>query len=223
MIGLIPASGRASRFGGLPKFALPCDIDNKPIIKRQVDQMSFYVDEVVVCVPLKFHDLVKSFKLNAEIVIVEPATMNYALLNMAERFVSDYYLVGMADTYFKGENPYPKLSKYTKENLITVACWKIDENLKGRVGQVELVKNSIIDLQDKIEGCEYPHMWGALGLHKDIMFNLGRFNQHIGIDLHEGIINNIDKHYAFEVDGQYFDIGNISSYRRLLNSLDFNE
>ena len=220
MIGLIPASERSSRFGGLPKFALPCDIDNKPILKRQVDQMSFYVDKVIVSVPLKFYELVKSFKLNAEIVQIEPATMNYAVINMAQQFKSNKYLIGMADTYFKGENPYPKLSKYTRDNLITIACWPITEYTKGKVGQVELVKNKILDIKDKDKTCDYPHMWGAMGLDVSIMNQLEKFNQHIGIDIQTKVVENFDQHYAFEVDGNYFDIGTLVNYRNLLNSLD---
>ena len=109
MIGLIPASGKASRFKGLPKFALPCDVDNKPLIKRQVDQMSFYVDEVVVCTTSEWEQLVKSFKLNAEIMIIEPSTMNDAVIKMANKYDSKNYIIAMADTYFYGENPYLKL------------------------------------------------------------------------------------------------------------------
>lgn len=220
MIGLIPASGKSSRFGGLPKFALPCDIDNKPILKRQVDQMSFYVDEVVVSVPLKFHDLVKSFKLNAEIVVIEPATMNYAVINMAEQFKSDKYLIGMADTYFKGENPYLKLSKYTRDNLITLACWPVDDVIKGKVGQVELVKNKILDIKDKDQTCDYPHMWGAIGLDASIINKMDKFNQITSTDIHFNIVDNFNQHYAFEVDGKYFDIGTLANYRNLLNSLE---
>jgi NDP-sugar pyrophosphorylase family protein len=220
MIGLIPASGKASRFGGLPKFSLPCDIDNKPVIKRQVDQMSFYVDEIVVSTSSQWYELVKSFKLNAEIMVVEPSTMNDAVIKMANQYPSDHYIIGMADTYFKGENPYLKLSKYTRENLITVACWPVDDVIKGKVGQVELVKNKILDLKDKDIECDYPHMWGALGLNKQIINKLNKYNSHAGIDLEFEIVDNFDQHYAFEVDGKYFDIGTLYNYRNLLNSLE---
>jgi GTP:adenosylcobinamide-phosphate guanylyltransferase len=220
MIGLIPASGKASRFKGLPKFSLPCDVDNKPLIKRQVDQMSFYVDEIVVCTTSEWEQLIKSFKLNAEIMIIEPSTMNDAVIKMANKYDSENYIVAMADTYFYGENPYLKLSKYTKENLITVACWKINDSIKGKVGQVELVKNSITDIKDKDPNCDYEHMWGALGLNKEIINKLNKYNAHLGIDLEFQIVDNFDKHYAFEIDGTYFDLGTLSQYRDLLNRLE---
>lgn len=220
MIGLIPASGKATRFGGLPKFALPCDFENNSILKRQVTLMKDFSDDIVVCTSSKWYELVKSFKLEVNLTIIEPSTMNYALLNMAKQFKSEKYLIGMADTYFKGENPYKKLSQSIIDNDLSVACWKIDKSLIGKVGQVQLVDNLILDLQDKIEWCTYPHMWGALGASKEFILNLDKFNTHIGIDMQEYLYNPSFNHYAFEVDGEYFDIGNISLYKNLLNSLE---
>jgi len=221
MIGLIPASGKASRMGGLPKFALPCDKDNTPLLTRQVKQMSFYVDKVVVSTTNTWYELVKSFNLpKTEITIIEPSTMNDAVIKMAKEFDSYNYLIGMADTYFEGQNPYVVLSDTIQDNLISVACWRVDSELKGRVGQVDIVKNHIIDVKDKTPDCNYEYMWGALAFNKDILMQLDKFNAHPGIDLPSLIIDNFYKHYAFKVDGQYFDVGTLPGYRNLLNRLD---
>lgn len=220
MIGLIPASGKATRFNGLPKFSLPCDTDSTSLIKRQVDQMLPYVDKVVVCTSLKWKDLVESFNLDADLIIVEPSTMNGAVFEMVDKYDSDSYLIGMADVYFKDENPYEKLSKYTKEYLITVACWKIDEILQGKVGQVELVENKILDLQDKQPNCLYPHMWGAIGLKKEALHEIYRTDPHLGTLLIKEIYDNFNNHYAFQVDGKYFDVGSMVNYKNLLNNLE---
>jgi choline kinase len=221
MIGLIPASGKASRLGGLPKFALPCDKDNTPLLTRQIKQMSFYVDKIIVSTTSTWYELVNSFNLpKTEITIIEPSTMNDALIKMAKEFPTDNYLIGMADTYFEGENPYIKLSQSFDEYSISVACWKVDNELKGRVGQVELVKNKIIDIQDKVSDCDYPHMWGALALDQYTVLNLNKFNAHPGIDLEFLLVNNFADQHAFEVDGKYFDVGTLSGYRNLLNRLE---
>lgn len=221
MIGLIPASGKASRMNGLPKFALPCDKDNTPLIARQVKQMSFYVDKIIVSTTSTWYELVKSFNLpKTEIIIIEPSTMNDAVIKMANQFDSFEYLIGMADTYFEGENPYIKLSDSIKDNLISLACWPIDQELKGRVGQVDIVKNSVVDMKDKESDCDYDYMWGALALNKDIIMQLDKFKAHPGLDLEYLIIDNFYKHYAFKVDGQYFDVGTLAGYRNLLNRLD---
>ena len=219
-IGLLPASGKASRMNGLPKFALPCDEDNTSLIERQVQQMSFYVDRIVISTTSKWYELIKSFNLSkVDITIIEPSTMNDALIKMSEQYKADKYIVGMPDTYFKGENPYIKLSKHIKNNMISIACWPMHDELKGKVGQVELVKNSIIGIKEKVEDCDYPHMWGAFALDSTVLNKLNRFNMHIGLDLEYLIVDEISNMYAFEVDGMYFDSGTIDGYRDLLNSI----
>lgn len=220
MIGLIPASGKATRFNGLPKFSLPCDINSTPLIKRQVNQMLPYVERVVVCTSLKWKELIESFELDADLMIIEPSTMNDAVFSMVERYDSSSYLIGMSDTYFKGENPYEKLSKGLKEYSLTIACWKVNEDLQGKVGQVELIKNKILDLQDKQPNCLYPHMWGAVGLKRSVLRDIYRKDQHLGTLLVKEIYDNFSKHYAFEVDGEYFDVGSMANYKSLLNRLD---
>jgi len=220
MIGLIPASGKATRFNGLPKFSLPCDSDSTPLIKRQVNQMLPYVDKVVICTSLKWKDLVESFDLKAELMIIESSTMNHAIFSMIDSNDSSSYLIGMADTYFKGENPYERLSKNLNEYSISIACWKINELLQGKVGQVELLKNKILDLQDKEKNCQYPHMWGAVGLKRNVLHEVYRRDSHLGTLLVKEIYNNFSNHYAFEVDGEYFDVGSMLNYKNLLNNLE---
>jgi GTP:adenosylcobinamide-phosphate guanylyltransferase len=220
MIGLIPASGKATRFNGLPKFSLPCDLEGTSLIKRQVSQMLPNVDKVVICTSSKWKDLIDSFEIDAELIVVEPSTMNDAIFKMMDYKKSDSYIVGMADIYFKGENPYEKLSKYTNEYLLSVACWKINNILKGKVGQVQLLNNRMLDLQDKQINCQYPHMWGAFGFKKEIMYDMYRKDQHFGTFLIKEAYDNFNNHYAFEIDGEYFDVGSMINYKNLLNSLE---
>lgn len=220
MIGLLPASGKSSRVNGLPKFALPCDENGITVLEKQVNQMSFYVDKIIISTTQKWYELVKSLNLiKSEIIIIEPSTMNDAILKMSDQFKSKKYIIGMPDTYFQGENPYIKLSECIKNNLISVACWPIENELLGRVGQVELVKNKILDIQDKVIDCRYQHMWGAIALDKNIICQLNKFNSHPGIDLQYLLIDNINDTHAFEVNGKYFDVGTMGGYQNLLNSV----
>jgi len=220
ILGLLPASGKASRMNGLPKFALPCDIDNTSLLERHVHQMSFYVDKIIVSTTSRWYELVNSFNLNkVEIVVIEPSTMNDALISMAKEYPAEKYVIGMPDTYFKGENPYIKLSSSIQDMLVSVACWPLHDGLKGKVGQVELVKNSILDIKEKIQDCDYLHMWGAMALDSMILNNLNKFNMHIGIDLEYLIAERLNDIYAFEVEGTYFDAGTIDGYKDLLNNI----
>ena len=151
IFGIIPASGKASRMGALPKFSLPCDSKNTSLLKKQVELMGSHVDKIIVSTTGQWRTLVESLNLPVEIIIIEPSTMNDAVLKIANKYEADNYLIGMADTYFVGENPYTKLSQMLQNNAIAIACWKIDNELKGRVGQVKLINGSVLDVLDKVK------------------------------------------------------------------------
>ena len=220
IIGLLPASGKASRMNGLPKFALPCDIYNTSLIEKHVNQMSFYVDKIVVSTTSRWYELIKSFNLKkTEIIIIEPSTMNDALITMSQKYKAEKYIIGMPDTYFKGENPYVRLSEYIKDLPISVACWPMQDNLKGKVGQVQIVKNRILDIKEKVDNCEYEHLWGAVALDSKTISELNKFNMHIGIDIQYMSVESPNSVHAFAVDGSYFDAGTIYGYRDLLNNI----
>jgi hypothetical protein len=220
IFGIIPASGKASRMGSLPKFSLPCDAENTSLLKKQVELMGRHVDKIIVSTTRQWKPLVKSFNLPVEIVTIEPSTMNDAVLKIANKYEADNYLIGMADTYFVGENPYTKLAQMLQNNSIAIACWKIDSELKGRVGQVKLTNGTVLDVLDKVKDCKYPHMWGALGFKRDTLFTLDKNNSHPGIDLPLQLKKQSVIHQAFEVKGNYFDVGTLRGYRNLLNKLE---
>jgi hypothetical protein len=220
MIGLIPASGKATRIGGLPKFALPCDKDNTPLISRHIDLMRPYCDKIVVSTTSQWENLVKMFDLDIELMVVEPSTMNDSLIKMSEKYFSTEYLVGMADTYFYGENPYHKLWASSKAFSIGFSCWGVEEGLKGKVGQVNIVDKEVVDIKDKDPECEYDYMWGALMLSLSAIKKFDKNSAHPGIDLQKLIKNESFSNIAFTVDGSYFDVGTLSGYRNLINRLE---
>jgi hypothetical protein len=217
MIGLIPASGKASRLNGLPKFSLPFNNEGDSVLSHHVMQMKRYCEIVVVSTTSQWRELLESFNLDIDIMIIEPSTMNDALLKMSDKYKSNKYLVGMADTLFYKENPYDKLYSSILECQVAVACWKINDDLKGRVGQVDLYQNTIINIKDKDLNCKYNHMWGALAFDRNIISRLEKNNSHPGIDLEKVLPTYIDNHYAFEVDGKYFDVGTMAGYKELIN------
>ena len=219
MIGLIPASGKSTRLNGLPKFALPYDKEGNSILSRHVKQMQKYCKTVVVSTTLQWKELVESLNLNIEVMIIEPSTMNDALLKMSNKYVSSKYLVGMADTFFEGENPYEKLYSSISECLLSIACWEIHDDLKGRVGQVKLENNRALDVVDKNVNCNYKYMWGALAFDRSIIKNLNSQNSHPGIDIPMILSSISENHYAFKVEGKYFDVGTMPGYKELINYL----
>lgn len=219
VVGVLPASGRATRLGGLPKFALPCDDANTPLISRHVAQMLQACDRVVVSTTRHWAPLMELFALPVELLEIEPSTMNDAVLRMQEHAQAPYYAIGMADTYFLGENPYPSMVERLGANDLVVSAWPVRPELKGRVGQVLVVDGEVRDSVDKSSYCDYPLMWGALGMSAQLAGTIDPANAHPGIDLPRILEDSTLTQSAVLVEGDYFDVGTFLGYKTLLDRI----
>ena len=209
MIGILPASGRSKRLNGIPKFAIPT-ISGETLIQRHVRLMRDYVDSITICTTKDWFKLVETLCPDVDLVELEPSTMSHAVKMLG---VSDS-IVGMPDTFYKGENPYKELSKINNE--VGVALWNCPVELRGKVGQIDIKNNKIVKMSDKNAICDYPFLWGAMKLSKDAIDSLDPNTSHPGICLP----NLIDKfsHSTCVINGQYIDCGTPEGIRDMLLS-----
>ena len=212
MIGLLPASGRAERLNGIPKFAIP-SITGESLIARHVRLMRDHCDHIRVCTTTEWAGLVYDLVPDVDIRIIAPSTMNDAVQRMVD--LDDDYLIGMPDTYFTGPSPYGFLAEVTTD--IGVACWVCPPRLHGHVGQVQLADGRIAGMQDKKFDCDFEHMWGALKLNLSAVRELSIMNSHPGIDLPR--LLSLFDHTAISIGGQYIDCGTPSGIRDMLNEV----
>lgn len=210
MIGLLPASGKASRIGGIPKFLLPT-ISGELLIEQHIRLMRPYCDEIRVCTNSRWIELLEELLTDVTILQIEPSTMNAALLDM----YGGQNLIGMPDTFFLGfENPYQALAD---SNLpVGIALWRCTEDLRGKVGQVDYREAIIHDIRDKDPKCDYEWMWGALRLDADPLTFLKPEDPHPGYNLKE-IISRFPYHDS-PISGRYIDVGTAEGLRDMLNA-----
>jgi hypothetical protein len=208
MIGLLPASGHASRMRGLPKFLLPT-ITGETLLEYHARLMHDLDIPVRVCTSQRWLPLVRDLlDGSCELVHVAPSTMNRAVIDIAE----DDNIIGMPDTFFTDGNPYAALHE-----AITIGLWRCPESLRGKVGQVDYDGNSIRDIIDKNPDCDYAFMWGVLRLSRDAVTILNPEHAHPGIDLPRIITTHP---YAVAVNaGDYIDVGTPTGLRDMLNHL----
>jgi hypothetical protein len=209
MIGILPASGKSKRLNGIPKFAIPT-ISGETLIQRHVRLMRDYVDSIKICTTKDWFKLVQTLCPDVELVELETSTMSHAVKMLG---VSDS-IVGMPDTFYKGENPYKKLFKVDDE--VGVALWNCPVELRGKVGQIEINKNKITNMSDKDVSCNYPFLWGAMKLSNSAISSLDPNTSHPGICLP----NLIDKfsHSTCVIKGKYIDCGTPEGIRDMLMS-----
>jgi GTP:adenosylcobinamide-phosphate guanylyltransferase len=218
IIGVLPASGKASRIGGIPKFCLPVD-ENKSIIEWHVSQMSEVCDEVRVSTRPEWVPIIQSMNLNVKLMVREPTTMSDAIKFM----VGDYtgtVIVGMPDTYMiKSENNIYNSLIQNKDSDLVVGAWKCSEDLKGRVGQIEISEDRVILSKDKQYDCDYEYMWGTLLFRKNMIRYIDKTSNHPGEQI-QGWIDEGFNIKAVKMSGEYMDIGTFKGLKDLYRKME---
>lgn len=217
-IGILPASGSASRLNGIPKFILPVS-EGKSLLQWHVDLMSRACSSVFIPTRQRWKVLVDDLMLNANIIEKEPSTMADAVLEITKE-VTDTVIIGMPDTYIHGvkSNFYSDL--LTSDGDIVLATWDYaPQKMRGKIGQVLADdKGNVLSVVDKDPDCDYPEMWGAL------LFRNGSINK---IDPKGGsVLNKVNDWIAegvsvkrVKMSGEYIDAGTVEGLVNLYTSI----
>jgi len=217
-IGVLPASGKASRIGGIPKFCLPIS-DERSLIQWHVEQMLEMCDEVRISTRSEWVPIIQNMDMNVKIMVREPSTMSDAVKYMVGDY-NDTVLVGMPDTYILNApgNIYKGLFKEDTADIV-LGIWECGENLKGRVGQVLVSHDKIIDSEDKVDNCNYPDMWGTMLFRKNMIRYIDTTLDHPGKQLKEWISKGANIK-AVRPGGQYMDIGTLRGLKQLYKEME---
>lgn len=216
IIGMLPASGKASRVRGIPKFCLPISNDES-LIEWHIKKMSEVCDYIKVSTKMEWAPILKNLNIDVEIKIIEPSTMSDAILKMGAD-ESDTVLVGMPDTIILNseENFYKKL--LNKPDDLVLASWEFYEGLRGHTGQIEYdLNDNIINIIDKDFSCNLPRNWGA--------FKIKNINKHLDKDcdsISKNLLNIIvsgNKISMIRCDGKFIDAGTITGIKELYSSI----
>ena len=181
--------------------------------------MSPFVEDIIVVTRSRWMPMLLDLNLGVSYAEREPSTLLDAITCGAELRHAENYFVGLADTYFHGENPYELLSAVDDGNAATLAVWELPTSLKGKVGQVLVDNGKVIDMRDKDLGCEYEYMWGALSLNYEVCSKLNSNNVTIDEDILRLVGSQSSRVGAVIVDGHYFDIGTLELYQLFLRNL----
>lgn len=217
-IGVLPASGKASRIGGIPKFCLPIS-DERSLLQWHVEQMLEVCDEVRVSTRSEWVPIIQNMDMNIKIIVREPSTMSDAIKFMIGEY-NDTVVVGMPDTFILNSqvNIYKEMMKEDKADLV-LGVWECSEELKGRVGQVLLSNdNKVIASKDKVEDCDYKDMWGTMLFRKNMIRYLDPTRDHPGKQIQEWIDDSTNIK-AVRPGGKYMDIGTLRGLKQLYKEM----
>lgn len=217
IIGVLPASGSASRVGGIPKFCLPIS-DTQNLIEWHVEQMLEVCNEVRVSTRAEWVPIIKNMNMDIKLIVREPSTMSDAIKFIIGEY-NDNVIIGMPDTYILGtqKNIYKEMIN-TPGDLV-LGTWECTEELKGRVGQISLYGNKVIYSKDKVNNCDYEYMWGTMLFRKNLIRYVDKNLDHPGKQIQEWIDMSLDIRSVMP-GGKYMDAGTFSGLKELYKNLD---
>jgi hypothetical protein len=129
----------------------------------------------------------------------------------------------MPDTYFINNNN-STFHEITKMNImlnkfdIVVIIWKIKEYQYGKLGQIQIENNKVVDIMDKNKDCLYPYSWGVIGWTNKVNNLIDPNTPHIGYILNSALKQNIDIGYIIS-DTEYFDCGTPDEYFKMIKNM----
>jgi choline kinase len=218
-IGLIPASGTASRMRGLPKFLLPFENSVKTLMERHIEMMEQHVDRILIPTRPENLELIERLKFPSfvELVPLITSTMSETVNLALDKVDFELCILGMPDTYYLGQDPYKALVNLAGD--VRLACWPTVSSQVGNVGSVEIVGGRVTQVQDKNPRVDFGRHWGAIAFNKSALEHLDSSTPHIGFIVNPcieaGLI--VD---AEDIEGDYIDCGTFSEYRRLLSLIN---
>lgn len=215
VIGVLPASGKATRIGGIAKFALPIS-DTSSILKWHVDQMLEVCDEVRVSTRSAWIPIIQNMNMNVKLMVKEPSTMSDAVKYMAGGD-SDTLIIGLPDTHMVGctSNIYKKMLE--SEGDVVLGTWDCHEEIKGRVGQIAVSEGKVYAHRDKVPDCDYPFMWGTM-LLRNLTQDIDSSLAHVGLQIQDWIDRGLDVRSVMP-GGQYMDIGTFEGLKLLYKEI----
>lgn len=217
VIGILPASGKASRVGGIPKFCLPIS-DERSLLQWHVEQMLEVCDEVRVSTKAEWVPIIQNMDMNIKLIVREPSTMSDAIKFMVGEY-NDTVMIGMPDTFILGaqNNIYKEMMK--SQGDLVLGAWECTEDLKGRVGQISLSEDKVLFSKDKVQDCDYEYMWGTMLFRKNLIRYVDVSLDHPGKQIQEWIDMSLDVR-AVKPGGNYMDIGTLKGLKRLYREME---
>ena len=223
MIGLLPAAGLATRMGSLPKFLLPILNGHQSLLDWHLASLLDCTDQVVILTRPENAILLSPWarRSRVSLLVTDTQTMSETVHKAVDICGEEIFVLGMPDTFFHGENPYPRLVESSQRGIdLSLAVWRIRPEQIGRLGQVDIsVDSSIREVRDKDSQCEFPWAWGAMAFNGDLVQLLPAESPHVGY-LIPAVLGSTYSSSALKISGDYYDCGTPEEYSDVLSVLN---
>lgn len=226
---IIPASGKATRLNGIPKFLLPIpNMNNLLTFHLSLSEKNSMFKNINIATNSSFYEIIKNLedinkvKKLRTIEVFNTNTMNETINNY-KNIDSEYFLLTMPDTFFTDSEIVKKMIKEIEEypNLDCVlGLWNIKESQRNKVGQCKIEDNKVVEVVDKNPNYNYNHLWGAVLYKKSLWDFINSNDPHIGYSFNPALQSGLKIGYAI-ADGFYYDCGTIEEYWDMVREVKF--
>lgn len=213
IVGIIPCAGTASRFQSLPKFLLPCP-DGHLIGTLSRRMYTAGASKVWIGASKANEPFVSPYSSGETIqVIPEGQGMPKAVLAGRKAAGESIVLLGMPDTYWNYHEAFEKLlhriNVFGAE--VAVGLWRIRNDQRGKLGQVDTWGDRCTRVVDKDETCLLPWAWGAIAFKPSFWQYISPDHKHMGQAI-QGAIDANAQVWPVMMEGEYWDCGDWASY-----------
>lgn len=223
---IIPAAGRATRIGGIPKYLLPINSEAKPILKFHIEMA--LANQLPVCVVV--NPKIKDFILelfekwnfaNVHLISAITSTMTETIQVALDALITSPQIisVSMPDTLSSDmlKLKYSSL-KELRDLENSLALWKIRPEQRGKLGQVNLSSDKlrVEKMIDKDPASELIWSWGMFSLESQYLIGFHPKDAHPGISMSKLLQDGFDLKYVIQ-EGRYWDCGTTAEYSAVLS------
>lgn len=223
---LIPAAGSATRFGGIPKYLLPCIIDGKSMLRIHIEaSLQANLGEIRVAIhPTMYTYVSELFRdLKNEVTFLSTVTSTMTeTIKVAfdyRNVTSKCSIISLPDTFNTGmmTSEFSNKLSELRDSGNSLLAWKMEEKYRGKLGQILIsdVDRTVLDIRDKDPYCNYDSFWGALSIDTTELQSLDPSTPTIGSNVMQLISAGV-KFTGVRIPGRYFDCGDFKSYVEML-------
>lgn len=219
MDAILPAAGLSTRMKGIPKFLLPSSKDYDSLISIHIENLIKICERIWIPIRPDLVLLFDTLGIRNEKVILVPMktnTMSETITKVLAISKAETHFLVMPDTFFFGEKPYELLN--LKPLIADVACWNIREEQYGKLGQVKVDEEYIIDIKDKDKNCNYNLNWGCFTFSRNLIPFIDDNDPHLGYALSKALEDDQKIQYRI-INGSYYDCGTPDEYLAMLKNV----
>lgn len=222
MIGLLPAAGRATRIGGLPKWLLP--VPEGSLLNLHVQRLQA-AGATKVYIGAGYHNsglLYQYAPAGTETYLVNSKSMPETVKAAGAHLdTNEPVILAMPDTYWTDATILSRLAAALLDDTSTIAgaaLWEVNAVQARKLGVCAVGSDRITAVIDKSETTDLRRAWGVLAWRKAFWQYIAPGDAHMGVALQRAIDagKTVCAVYAA---GPYYDCGTTDDYFQCIREL----